>query len=53
MIISIILLLTLFLLLFLLLLSSSMLSLSILFLMKEGCGGDWRSGKSPVTLRIK
>ena len=50
------LLLLLFLLLLLLLLllsSSSMLSLSALFLMEQGCGRAWRSGKSPTTLRPK
>ena len=30
-----------------------MLSLSVLFLMEQGCGGVWRSGKSPATLRTK
>ena len=30
-----------------------MLSLSVLFLMEQGCGGAWRSGKSPVTLRTE
>ena len=30
-----------------------MLSLSVLFLMEQGCGGVWRSGKSPVTLRTE
>ena len=37
----------------LLLLPSSMLSLSVSFLMDQGCGGAWRSGKSLSTLRIK
>ena len=37
----------------LLLLSISMLSLSVLFLMKQGCGGVWRSAKSLERLRIK
>ena len=30
-----------------------MLSLSVLFLMKQGCGGAWRSGKSLATSRTK
>ena len=30
-----------------------MLSLSVLFLMEQGCGGAWSSGKSPATLKIK
>ena len=30
-----------------------MLSLSVLFLMEQGCGGAWRSGKSSVTLRTE
>ena len=30
-----------------------MLSLSALLLMEQGCGGAWRSGKSPATLRTK
>ena len=51
------LLLSLFLLLLLLLLlsllTSSMLSLSVLLLVEQGCGGAWRSGKSPATLRTK
>ena len=29
-----------------------MLSTSVLFLMEQGCGGAWRSGRSPAWLRI-
>ena len=30
-----------------------MLSLSVLLLIEQDCGGDWRSTKSPATLRNK